>query len=372
MIRSLVAALTLIAVPAAAIPPAPPTTTNPADRPLIAWLPGPVRCAGEVANPVTMRRPLTALGWNGMTAAPAPVVVRFAIDAAGRPVSIARAEQISAVMAQDIEPSLAASRFAAGAPRQGCEVRYTLRITPMDATPVEDLASYTVAPDSGPLPQAGWDRLHPAGSTCFDPPRPQPLVRVLPEFGTLPATPGVRDWTLVGYDLDARGRPIEVRTVHGTGNRVLDAAGIKATRASRFTAGARTGCRYPYWRAPATLAAPEGPDPETLRPAGATCPDEGGAWTTPPRLSYPEPWRRRGIEGWAIVAFDVAPWGEPGNLRILASEPAEAFGQQAEQVIRAGRKAAAPQGRSGCIERVRFLMPPRGAAETGPAEMPID
>ena len=34
----------------------------------------------------------------------------------------------------------------------------------------------------------------------------------------------------------------------------------------------------------------------------------------------------RAIEGWAVIAFDVAPWGGTGNVRVVASEPAADFG----------------------------------------------
>ena len=61
-----------------------------------------------------------------------------------------------------------------------------------------------------------------------------------------------------------------------------------------------------------------------------------------------------------MVAYDVAPWGEPGNIRVLASEPAEAFGTQAGNVIRTARLAPTQAGHTGCVDRVRFVMGPEG------------
>ncbi|GGB29832.1 hypothetical protein GCM10011380_19150 [Sphingomonas metalli] len=351
-----IATLASLLLLGASIPPPPPVD---GERPLVAWLPGEVLCDGTAVQPVTMRRPLTTLGWSRMPVAES-VTVRFRIDAEGRPLSIDTKSARNTYPSQDIAPSLAASRFASGAPRTGCEIRYRQAITPLADAPVADIVSYSLAPESGPLPEAGWARLSPAGSDCRRP--PEILVRVSPEFRTLPGTPGVRDWVLLGHDIDARGRPREVQTLYSTGNGALNAAAGKAMRNWRFVAGRRTGCLNPFWRAALPLPAPDGPDPESLRPAGATCPVDS-AWQRPPVLTYPSAFQRRGIEGWAIVAYDVAPWGEPGNIRVLASEPADTFGQQAEQVIRSARKPPSDRGAVGCIERVRFVMGPRDGME---------
>ncbi|MDJ0277000.1 TonB family protein [Sphingomonas sp. 2R-10] len=183
------------------------------------------------------------------------------------------------------------------------------------------------------------------------------LLRAYPDFAKLPGTRGERQWSMTGYDLDARGRPIDVRTIGGTGNVPLDAAARKAVSASRFTEGKRQGCLYPYWRAALRIAAPPAPD---IARFGATPHCVAAPWAQQPRLTYPPAWNHRRIEGWAVIQFDVAPWGEIGNTRVLASEPAEAFGQQATQVIRSARRAPSPTGASGCIERVRFAIPPDG------------
>jgi len=160
---------------------------------------------------------------------------------------------------------------------------------------------------------------------------------------------------MVGYDLDAKGRPVNLRIVEGTGNRALDAASVKAMRGSRFTNGARTGCLYPFWRKPAPVAAPASPDKASLRPEGSNCPADR-PWAVTPRLIYPTAYRPRAIEGWAAVAYDVAPWGDTGNIRVLASELATAFGQQAVQIVRLARKAPSRENAIDCVEIVRFVM----------------
>lgn len=335
----------LAAPPVVAAPPSPPT--------LMSWTPGEVRCDGAVVAGAPIRRP-----WNQIMSddvrMPKPVVLDFAIDATGRPLSIVRRGAEIRPLTRDVGPALAASRFAAGPPRTKCSVSYTAHTEPLSSAPIDDLVSYAINPVSGRLPNEGWDRIRKAG-TCADNPQPQPLVRAYPDFREVPATPGVRDWSLIAYDTNAKGQPVNLRVAHGTGNPALDKASLKAVGESRFTESARTHCLYPYWRAPATLAAPAKPDPASFRAAGATCAAKT-EWATAPTLRFPDLYRRRSIEGWAIIGYDLAPWGEVGNVKILASEPAEDFGQQAMQIIRSARAAPSSQGASGCVETVRFAM----------------
>lgn len=115
--------------------------------------------------------------------------------------------------------------------------------------------AYSVNPVSGPLPREGW-RIYGAGN-CLKQPVPAIKTRAYPDFIAIPATPGVRDWSLVSYDIDPAGTPVNVEPLAGTGSISLSAASREAIAASRFHAGGRSGCRYPYWRAwHACVAAP--------------------------------------------------------------------------------------------------------------------
>jgi TonB family protein len=302
-----------------------------------------------------MRRPWTAIGWGNEISAGARLVYRFRIDSEGRALSIRRERSDYAPGAEDVAPSLVASRFPAGGSRPDCTIAYSLRATSPQDSPAEDLISYTLTPLSGKLPAEGWARIRPADAPCLVEPRPRPLTMNFPDYDKLPAKPGVKDWSMVEYDQDRDGRPVHVRIGHSTGNPALDAAAVRAMRGSRYTGGARTGCFYPYARAAATLAAPQAPEEDAMRPSGSTCP-QSGDWAAPPFLRYPKAYQRRAIEGRAIVAFDVAPWGELGNLRVLASEPTAEFGDAALQVVGSARKPASSTGRTGCVERVLFKM----------------
>jgi len=355
------AATALLAPQAQALstPPPPPIIDDqPVGAPLqwLKWTPGEVRCGGQAVAPVAMGQPAGRFGFVP-EGAPTQQRYRFRIDAAGRPLTIVQDSMMtfSQVAGDDPGAVLAVSRFPAGPARSDCTIAFVAQGTPIDAAPPGDLMAYSISSMFGRMSAPAWKRITPAGSTCFDTPRPAPLIRVLPDFDALPATPGVKDWSMVGYDLDAKGRPTQVRIVEGTGNRALDAASVKAIQGSRFTGGARTACLYPFWRKPAPVASPESPDKASLRPEGSNCPADR-PWAVMPKLIYPAAYRQRGIEGWAAIAYDVAPWGETGNIRVLASEPATAFGQQAIQIVRLARKAPSQESATGCVEIVRFVI----------------
>lgn len=337
--------------PPPVVPSVPAPPAGPRIQVLISWTPGEVRCAGAVVRGGVVRRPLGNLSYNQPGAK--PVSYRFAIDASGRPMSLAR-EGAGSPFGHDVAPALAASRFREGDARQDCTVTYTPRAWEMNLAPIADLVSYTISPTSTPLPREGWERIR-AGGKCWEAPAPQALLRAYPDFRQIPGTPGVKDWVLVGYDSDRNGVPANMRTAHTTGNAALDAAAAKAVGDSRFTGGARTGCLYPYWKVAAKLPAPPVPDEDSYRSGDQGCAVKP-KWKGRPVLVFPEAWRRRSIEGWAIVSYDVAPWGSVGNVKVLASQPAEDFGRQAISIVQSGRADASQQGAAGCIETVRFVM----------------
>ncbi|WP_322964297.1 energy transducer TonB [Sphingomonas fuzhouensis] len=332
-------------------------------RVLVQWEPGEIRCNGTPITGQPIRRPWNQLGWVG-NQAPRALTIRFAIDSTGRPVSLTRETAAFVPLSEDVEPALAASRFAARKPQQGCTVTYTMRSSPLAEAEVPELMSYTVHPLSGRLPEEGWQRIRSAGGTCLSEPQPQPLERHFPDFTTIPATPGVRDWSMIRYDIDEGGRPRGAAVLIGTDNRALDAAGVKAIRESRFTKGARTGCLYPYWRAAAKLPAPDMPESIRTTKVEGNCPDQHG-WAVPPQLRFPEPYRRRSIEGWAVISYDVAPWGQTGNLKVIAAQPSDEFGIQALAMLRAARLPTSQQGYTGCVDRVRFNMGPDVSPSVG-------
>ena len=70
----------------------------------------------------------------------------------------------------------------------------------------------------------------------------------------------------------------------------------------------------------------------------------------------------RSIEGWADIAFDVATWGEIGNVRVLRAEPTDDFGEAAKRMIERS-SAQKSAGFTNCETRVRYRMEGSGAPE---------
>ncbi|WP_324698707.1 energy transducer TonB [Novosphingobium aerophilum] len=322
---------------------------------LAGWAPGPVTCNdGTPVDTAGLVHPLKGLWRDSM--ARGGVTLRFDIDASGRAISIE--DRYSP--GTDLGPALAASHFPAAA-REGCSITFTPKEIPIAAATIADLAAYTMDPISGRLPGQGWSRLWGEGD-CMERPRPQVLTRAYPDFRKVPAKPGVREWALVSYDLDANGKSVHARIMTGSGNQALEKESVKAVARSRFTGGARQACRFPYWLKPATVPAPPMPGPGD-QPKNASCPAEK-QWAVPPSLRFPPAYGRRRIEGWAIVAYDVAPWGAIGNARVVQTQPSDAFGRQALQMLQQAKLASSPQGATGCVARVRFAMEPQAGSRT--------
>lgn len=329
------------------------------ERPsLLGWIAGPVTCDGAVQTVRIMVPVSNSLAWlPSDSQALKPISFSFRIDVEGRPLSIVRTEPRFAAWSDDVGPAFAAMRFASGAGRRGCNVTFTPRHWTLAEAPIELLYSYAIFPGGIRLPREAVDRLKPAGSDCIDPP-PALRARAFPDFKPIVVTPGTRDWTMTGYDIDRTGKPVRVHIVATTGNAALDRAAVAASQASRFEPGERHGCLYPYWRAAETTLSPAIPD-TAPRNEPAKCPVEKG-WANPLNMQFPPNYLRRGIEGWAILSYDVAPWGAIGNISVLASEPTDQFGQSATQMLQTARKASSDRGYVGCISRVRYAIPKPG------------
>ncbi len=345
---------------------------------LARWIMRPIFCA-EMAPPVSAVQSVVRepdpdgfLTWR-WPETERTLMLDFRIDATGRPLSIRRRKVSEAdyvADSADVLPAFAASRFAAGGERTGCTATFVMDAVPITAAPVADLMAYSVFP-AGTPPKAVWDRIIPAGGSCTDP-APDVLLRAFPAFRAMPDQPGYRTWSMTGYDLDRSGKPRNVRTIGGSGTPVLDRASREAVARSRFERGVRTGCFYPYRKHATILAAPAAPTEDEMRPAGATCPHDH-VWNQAPALRYPAPYWRRSIEGWAVVAYDVAPWGQTGNIRVLKAEPSAEFGDAAMAMIRSATLKTAGTGYVGCVDRVLYVMRKPGVpANAGVPEVVVN
>ncbi|GAA0730489.1 TonB family protein [Sphingomonas japonica] len=308
------------------------------------------RCGGTPVSPVHVEPPVPFAHFGGQSGI-APLALRFRIDARGRPVSIDGVDGRNYQTA-DVIPSFVAWRFQPDEQRSECAITLYPVSQPIADTDQATLVRYFAAGGGygSPMTAQLVRRIVPAGSDCIRG-WPQLLTQVTPRFADLPGDPGTITTTAVAFDIDADGRPTDVRTFSGRDNVALDRAAAKAVAQWRYADGPRRGCAYPLWRSSSdTLGAPDAP-----RGGGAECglPDE---WATPPRLEFPAAYKRRRIEGWALIGFDVAPWGALGNLRVLHAEPTFEFGEAALGVARSATKPKSNQGASNCSVMVQFKL----------------
>ena len=353
------------AVQAPPVPLPPPITVEPVatgGRKVLVWRAGAATCVATDGESFAIQladliepHPITALS----PAAPAPVSLTFDLDADSHPFNIrSNAPPASRYLARELMPALRASRFAAGTEgTAGCRITYTASAESFDVLELATLARYGAVPRQQ-LTQAAWQRIAPGN--CRDNPRLAPLLRAYPDWRKIAARPGTRNWSYVRYDVDAAGTPVKIETAVSAGDPALDAEVRAAVAQSRFAGGPRTGCGVVLWRDPATVPAPPIP-PAGTHPENPAC-EIDDRWARAPQLTYPDTYRQRAIEGWAIVRFDVAPWGQIGEITVLEAQPTTEFGDAAINVLRNARFKPMAGGLSGCVDRVIFRMRPDPAA----------
>jgi outer membrane biosynthesis protein TonB len=333
------------------------------DYGIVLWAPGAVRCGDRTVASRRLETPEPSGVWLGASGrAPSGTVrLTFAIDSTGRPLGIKReasapADGSAYADSSDLEPALAASTFPTGAAQEGCQIAYAQKtVTPYQATPaqmVQALAGPSARMISGPVRKL----LTEAGSTCMDA-APRPRVLYFPAFDTIPGEPGHRGTIAYRYDVDDDGVPTNVRQIHNAASDAAAAAAGEAIRKSRFAPHPKKGCLFITTHVSETLLqAPDMPPIEGLRPGDATCPSPLKDILHVGVVPFPEAFRRRSVLGWAIVRFDIAPWGDVGNVKALVAEPAAGFGTQAESVVRAAKADSSKTGYSGCVTRVMFKL----------------
>lgn len=354
-----------IASPAlAAVPPPPPPPMGGAPVGdvgksfVLNWQPSEVTCGGGVriaAASMVLPQPQPAI--SPFTAGLEPLTVSFAISAEGR----AEAMRLPALQGMrfqtsDLLPSLRASRFVVGARQESCTIQYSPRTHPIADAPLETLARLGVAQRLR-MGKDAWERLSPGD--CRTGPRLAPLARSYPDFRKLERREGQREWTYVTYDVDRAGVPVNVATAYTSGYDALDAEARAAVAAGRYAGGPRTGCVQAWWTGADEIAAP--PIPPKSETAGNPACEIEDRWERKPRLVFPPSYGERKVEGWAILRYDVAPWGQIGELAVVTAEPSAEFGEAAMNVIRNAKMKPLDSGLKGCIARVIFRIEGRPA-----------
>lgn len=353
------------AVGAPLVLPDPDALPYPIDRASIVDYPAVVTCGGEPVTPIRAEplRPslivATPIDLGHDRPEPPAVDLTFDIAADGRPYSIriARAGSYPVVIGGTLEPQAQASllgwRFQPRA-LTGCRLETHAVTTPL-ADASEALIARTLAL-TGPGTADGRRVLMRALARPDDDCRTTPGRRTVVSPGPdVQPDPGTRAWTVVRYDIDADGRIQLGETLESSPDPTVIQGVSEAYAQTTFQHGKpRRGCIMVLERYGPT--APPGPIPMPDWEPLNRCTAQQRARFTPGRLTYPPALRDRGVEGWALVRFDIASWGSVGGVTLLQAEPAQAFGDQALAIIRQGRATPAFDHAVGCVDRVVFRL----------------
>ncbi|WP_165186231.1 energy transducer TonB [Caulobacter soli] len=284
-------------------------------------------------------------------------VLTFAIDADGRPTDIRKVGPGRSSDASD--PSIAALaswRFASGAPASGCQVALTSQRVPLVQARRADLLEL-IAFERRNTPPAVREAVSKVGD-CGLAPRRLPKTIAYPDlrrFNDRDLNPA---WAAVTYDIDADGAPRDVRVETQSGDPALADAAAAAIAGSRFQPGKPVKACYGTFAAtPRDTPAPPRPTLTSFERPGDKCDVTKAALNLPAAKNYPRAYAARKVAGWAYLRFDVAPWGQVGNVEVLASEPSAAFGEAARGLLWSAHPAAPAEGYRGCIVPVVYAIP---------------
>jgi TonB family protein len=284
-------------------------------------------------------------------------VLLFGIDAEGRPFDIRRVGPGRSSDAGDLSvAALASWRFAAGEPASGCQVALSSHRVPLVQARRADLLEL-IAFERRNTPPAIREAVSKAGD-CGLAPRRLPKTMSYPDlrrFNDRDLNPA---WAAVAYDIDADGAPRNVRIETHGGDPALADAAAAAIAGSRFQPGKPvTACYGTFAATPRDTPAPPRPTIASFERPGDQCDVTKAALNLPAAKNYPRAYAARKVAGWAYLRFDVAPWGQVGNVEVLASEPSAAFGEAARGLLWSAHPTAPAQGYRGCVVPVVYAIP---------------
>jgi TonB family protein len=281
----------------------------------------------------------------------------FAVDAGGRPIGIRRAQAGRLAAPSDAAlAALASWRFASDEPATGCKIAFAPHRTPIAQASRASLFEI-LAFERRNAPSLVRETVSKAGD-CGTAPRRSPKTIAFPDlrrFDGRDLNPG---WAAVTYDVDAGGTPRNVRVETQGGDPALADLAAAAIAESRFQTGRPVqACYGVFAAAPRETPAPPRPDLAGFKRPDDNCEVAREALNLPPVKNYPRAYADRKVAGWAYLRFDVAPWGQIGNIQVVASEPSAAFGDAAQSMLWSARPKAPPEGYRGCLVPVIYAIP---------------
>ena len=342
-----------------------------------------IACGGQPIQPLYADDLAIGAALSASHERPA-VILAFSVDEQGRTRDIRPVRDtpstpsgpivISALSpAQEEQAALAAWRFPAG-PRADCRATIRYSAKPLEAATTDDLLRYfAVTRTRGALRDIVARRLGGPDANCGGDGRGGRAARTIsvPDFmiGRRPP-PGGRSWSVVRWNVNAQGRATGVQTLGSSGDADLDREARRAMAETVLRPGAPlTGCVFNFNRAGETLTPPDLPrreeDPQQSCPADIS--DRLRLNIAPER--FPPAFAKRRIEGWALVRFDLATWGQTGAIEVIDAQPSAVFGKDASRLVASARTEPALTGAVRCVLPIRYRLPDAsGTAADGAAD----
>ncbi|PIB96084.1 energy transducer TonB [Caulobacter sp. X] len=329
--------------------------------------PATVTCVGGTARLVE-GAPLPPKTWRVWSPPPVPLldyappkpptsqVFTFSVNAEGR-VTDLKGGAASYWGTEDQTAIIASWRFAPGAPRSGCSVDAAPTYVPLAEASPAKLFEIAAVEGRNAAPVV-YQALNATGD-CYKGVRRRPATWVYPDLRPFDDKSVDPAWAALTFDIDEKGAVRNVKTAVQHGDPALAKATAEATAKSRFLPGpARTGCRTFVKARPAISAPPARPENGAFDRPEDACDITREQMNLPSPMSYPPAFSSRRVGGWAIVRFDVAPWGQIGAVEVLASQPTPAFGNAAHMLVNSARPKPRPTGYHGCIVPIIYQIPP--------------
>lgn len=290
------------------------------------------------------------------------LTVEFDIDERGIPINIRSSlepgsRNNSLFILKDFVPAIAAWKFRSSNGATNCSTTFDIEmktVSETDKAVLYQLHRRDIPKHSFTRKQI-YQNLISTGSNCHKGRRPAMLSRHLPDFGAIDTEPGARDHVFFNHDIDATGKVINIKIVGSSGNKEFENAAKEALAKNSYSTATipeRVGCNRSYRLGSKRVI--EHPKPDWEKSSAESCSGLPEDWEKSPKISYPTNFRRRKIEGWAELQYDVAPWGQVSNVSILRAQPSLDIGLTAQTSFRYARKPKSDRGFSGCTEIVRF------------------
>lgn len=288
---------------------------------------------------------------------PAAEAYVFSVDAEGAVIDLKRAAAAASWQPDEQAATLATWRFAPRAPATGCRLDLPPTTTALDETAPARLFEM-IALEGRSTPTVVRETVSKWGD-CGQVPRRRPHVVVYPDLRAFDDKGIAPAWAAITYGIDAVGAMRDVRIVAQGGDKAFaDGAAAALAETQSYPGPPRRGCYATFSASPRSTPAPKRPESQSFRRNGDACEVTQAALNIPEAKMYPPVYAARKVGGWALIRFDVAPWGAVGNIEVLASQPSDAFGLAARNLVSAARPTPPASGYRGCIVPVIYAVPP--------------